>query len=353
MKKRVAAVIAIVALLAMALPMSGCGEKVVLNVFNWGEYIDLSLLDLFEERTGISINYKTYETNESMLAKLEAGGSSYDVVFPSDYAVSEMIRKDLLLPLNFDNIPNFKYVDERFKNLGYDPENKYSVPYFWGTIGILYNKEMVDDPVDTWDILWNPKYAGQILMKKDVRDAMGAALKMLGFSMNSKNDEELKKAQQALIDQRSLVAGYYGDEIKDLIANGDAALGLTYSGDYMELYWDEDADFSHIGFAVPREGTNMWFDTMVIPKTCQHKKEAEMFINFMLDPDVSYQNAVTVGYPSPNTEAMKRIMEESPEVFELDAFWPDDEIISKSEVYVDLGEYKSVYNQLWTEVLVD
>ena len=190
-------------------------------------------------------------------------------------------------------------------------------------------------------------------MKKDVRDAMGAALKRLGYSMNSRNDEELQQAQQALMEQRKLVAGYYGDEIKDLIANGDAAIGLTYSGDFMELYWDEEADFSHIDFVVPREGTNMWFDTMVIPKSCRYKKEAEMFINFMLDPDVAYQNAVTIGYPSPVTEALEMIREEDPEVFELDAFWPDDEIISISDVYVDLGDYKSIYNQLWTEVLVD
>jgi|LSQX01.1.fsa_nt_gb spermidine/putrescine transport system substrate-binding protein len=353
MKRILVSVFAVVVLLTMAFTMSGCGNKVVLNVFNWGEYMDKSLLDLFEEQTGITINYKTYDTNETMLAKLEAGGSSYDVVFPSDYAVSEMIRKDMLLPLDFENIPNFKYVDDRFKNLEYDPENKYSVPYFWGTIGILYNENMVDDPVDNWDILWNPKYAGQILMKKDVRDAMGASLKRLGYSMNSTNDEELRQAQEALIEQRKLVAGYYGDEIKDLIANGDAAMGLTYSGDFMELYWDEDADFSHISFGVPREGTNLWFDTVVIPKGCRYKKEAEMFINFLLDPDVAYQNAMTIGYPSPNTVALERMRQEEPEAFELDGFWPDDEIIEKSDVYVDLGEYKSIYNQLWTEVLVD
>ena len=353
MKKNLVTVLAVAALLAMALVFTGCGNKVVLNVFNWGEYIDESILDEFEKQTGIAINYKTYDTNETLLAKLEAGGSSYDVVFPSDYAVSEMIRKDMLLPLDFENIPNFQYIDDRFKNMAYDPENKYSVPYTWGTIGIMYNKNMVDDPVDTWEILWNTKYAGQILMKKDVRDAMGAALKRFGYSMNTKNDEELKKAQQALIEQRGIVAGYYGDEIKDLIANGDAALGLTYSGDFMELYLDEEADFSHIGYAVPREGTNLWVDAIVIPKSCQHKKEAEMFINFLLDPEISYRNAMKLGYPSVNKEALERQRQEIPEAFELDAFWPDEEILDKSEVYVDLGEYKSVYNKLWTEVLAE
>lgn len=351
MKKILASVLAAAMLLTIGFSMSGCGDKVVLNVFNWGEFIDESLLDVFEERTGIHVNYKTYDTNETMLAKLEAGGSSYDVVFPSDYAVSEMIRKGLVLPLDFSNIPNYKYVDERLKNLDYDPENKYSVPYFWGTIGILYNKNKVDDPVDSWDILWNPKYAGQILMKKDVRDAMGASLKRLGYSMNSTNDEELEEAQQALLEQRKLVVGYYGDEIKDMIANGDAAMGLTYSGDYMDLYWDESADFSYVGYGIPKEGTNLWFDCMVIPKTCEHKKEAEMFINFMLDPEIAYQNSVAMGYTTPNTEALKRIREEMPEVFELPAYWPDEETMEKSDIYVDLGDYKSVYNQLWTEVM--
>jgi len=353
MKKIVSIVLLVSVILTGAIGMTGCSDKVVLNVFNWGEYIDESLIDRFEDETGIKVNYKTYDTNETLLAKLEAGGSSYDVVFPSDYAISEMISRDMLLPINFDNIPNFKFIDERFKNREYDPENAYSVPYFWGTIGILYNKEMVKEPVDSWTILWNEDYKGKILMKKDVRDAMGIALKVLGYSMNSTNDSELSEAKELLIKQKDLVNGYYGDEIKDMIANGDAAMGVTYSGDFMDLYWDESTDFSYIGYGVPKEGTNLWFDAMVIPKSSKHKTEAEMFINFMLDPEIAYQNSNEVGYTSPNTEALRQIREESPEVFELPAYWPDDSIVELSEVYTDLGEYKTIYNQIWMEVRIE
>lgn len=354
MKKRLLVMLVLLAVIISAMPMSGCSSnKVVINVFNWGEYMDETLIDQFEKETGIGVNYKLYETNEALLSKMEAGGSSYDVVFPSDYAISEMIKRDMLLPIDFNNVPNYKYVDERCKGREYDPENKYSVPYFWGTVGILYNKEMVDDPVDSWDILWNEKYAGKILMKKDVRDTMGVALKKLGFSVNSTNDSELQQAKQLLLDQKPLVNGYYGDQIKDMISNGDAALGVTYSGDFMDLYWDESVDFSYVGYAIPKEGTNLWFDAMVIPKSCRYKKEAEMFINFMMDPEVAFQNSNEVGYTSPNTEAIKMMREEDPEVFELAAYWPNDDVVNKGEVYIDLGDYKTIYNDIFTQIRVE
>ncbi|MGI6621734.1 MAG: spermidine/putrescine ABC transporter substrate-binding protein [Clostridiaceae bacterium] len=350
MKKFLTCMIIVTVLFTMLVLLTGCSSKVVINVYNWGDYIDETLIDEFEKVTGIRVNYKTYSTNEELLAKMEAGGSSFDVVFPSDYAVSELIKRDMLIPLNFDNIPNYKYVDERFKGKEYDPEDKYSVPYFWGTIGILYNKDMVEDPVDSWDILWNQKYKGQILMKKDVRDTMGVALKKLGYSMNSTDDSELAEAKAILSAQSPLVIGYYGDEIRDLIANGDAAMGVTYSGDAMDLYWE---GFENIDYAVPKEGTNIWYDTMVIPKSCKHKEEAEKFINFMLDPDVAYRNVEAIGYTSPNSEVLKRIEQKYPEVFELPAFWPDDEILSKSEVYLDLGDHKSKYNDIFTQILAE
>lgn len=348
MKKILVRTTVIALLIAAILSLTGCSSGVVLNVFNWGEYMDETLIDEFEKQTGIRVNYKNYATNEELLAKLEAGGSSYDVIFPSDYAISELIKKDMLLPINYDNIPNYKYIDDRFKGLDFDPENKYSVPYFWGTIGILYNKDMVDDPVDSWDILWNEKYKGQILMKKDVRDTIGAALKKLGYSMNSTNDNELAEAKELLLAQVPLVNGYYGDEIRDLIANGDAAMGLTYSGDAMDLYWE---GFENIGYGVPKEGTNVWYDCMVIPKTSKHKDEAERFINFMLDPDIAFKNSEAMGYSSPNLKVIERMRQEYPEVFELPAYWPDEEILGKSEVYLDLGDYKSKYNDILTEVL--
>jgi spermidine/putrescine transport system substrate-binding protein len=348
MRKTLSCILILILVVGMAVSLSGCGQKVVINVYNWGEFMDETLIDEFEKQTGIGVNYKTYETNETLLAKLEAGGSSYDVVFPSDYAVSEMIKRDMLLPLDYSNIPNIKYIDERLRGQEYDPENKYSVPYFWGTVGILYNKDLVTDPVESWDILWNDKYKGQILMKKDVRDSIGVALIRLGYSVNTTNDAELEQAKQLLIQQSPLVNGYYGDEIRDLIANGDAALGVTYSGDFMDLYWE---GIDNVGYAIPKEGSNIWYDCMVIPKSAKHKKEAEMFINFMLDPDVGFRNSEEVGYTSPNTEVIKRMQEEYPEVFELPAYWPDEEALSKGEVYVDLGDYKAKYNDILTEVL--
>lgn len=352
--KRTGRIVSLVlAVLVLLTSVSGCGDKITLNVFNWGEYMDESLLEKFEEETGISVNYKTYDTNETLLAKMEAGGSSFDVVFPSDYAISEMIKKDMLLPLDYANIPNYKYIEDSTKNLAYDPENKYSIPYFWGTIGILYNKEMVTEPIESWDILWDEQYKGMILMKKDVRDSLGVALKRLGYSVNSTNEAELREAKDALVAQKDLINGYYGDEIKDMIANGDAAMGVTYSGDPMDLYWDESADFSYIGYAIPKEGTNLWYDAMVIPKSSQHKKEAESFINFMLDPENAYQNSNAVGYTTPNTEALKRMRDENPEIFEMDAYWPSADALAKSEVYVDLGEFKTLYNQMWMEARVE
>ena len=349
MKKTLCCFLMLVLLAGMTLSLSGCGSKVVINVYNWGEYMDETLIEEFTEKTGIGVNYKNYDTNETLLAKMEAGGSSYDVVFPSDYAISEMIKRDMLLPIDYANIPNIQYIDEKYRSKEYDPDNIYSVPYFWGTVGILYNEDLVDDPIESWDILWNPKYKGQILMKKDVRDSLGVALKKLGYSVNSTYDTELEQAKQLLMEQSPLVNGYYGDQIRDLIANGDAAMGVTYSGDAMDLYWEE---IDNVKYAVPEEGTNVWYDAMVIPKSSKHKKEAELFINFMLDPDVAFRNSEAVGYTSPNKEVIKRMQEEYPEVFELPAYWPSEEVLSKSEVYVDLGDYKAKYNDILTEVLV-
>lgn len=351
--KKISTLVVIFLLIAvLSVTLAGCGSKVTINVFNWGEYIDDTLLTKFEEETGIKVNYKMYDTNETLLAKLEAGGSSYDVVVPSDYAIAEMIKKNMILPIDFTNIPNYQYIDERTKNLPYDPNNQYSVPYFWGTIGILYNKEMVSEPVTSWSILWDEAYKGKILMKKDVRDAMGVAAKMLGFSMNTTDTAELAKIKEALIIQKALVNGYYGDEIKDMIANGDAAMGVTYSGDPMDLYWDE-TDYGYLDYVIPDEGTNVWVDCMVIPTSTKHKKEAEMFINFMLDPENAYQNSEAVGYTTPNTKALEQMREAYPEIFEMDAYWPSDELLDKSEVYEDLGDAKTLYNDIWTEVRVE
>lgn len=331
--------------------LPGCNkDRVVLNVFNWGQYINPDLLTKFEKETGIKVNLELFETNEHMLAKLEAGGTAYDVVFPSDYVIEEMIQKDMLYKIDFNNIPNFKYIGDRFKNLNYDPTNEYSVPYFWGTLGIIYNSEMVDEEVDSWDILWDEKYAGKILMLDSMRDTIGVALKRLGYSVNETDPSKLEEAKNLLIQQRPLINGYYVDEITDMMINGDAALALNWSGAAMDIYW-EGAE--HIKFAVPEEGANLWFDCMVIPKTSRHKTEAEKFINFMLDPENAYLNSEYVGYASPVTSVFERLMEENPEIADMDAYNPSEEVLDKCEVFIDLGDKRPLYNQIWTEIKVE
>lgn len=345
MKKVTAAFLIIVMITLTLLP--GCGQdKVVLNVFNWGDYIDKELLTKFEKETGIKINYELFDTNESMLAKLETGGTAYDVIFPSDYVIEEMIKKGMLAKIDFSNIPNFKYIDDRFKNLNYDPSNEYSVPYFWGTLGILYNTGMVTEPVDSWDILWDEKYAGKILMLDSMRDTIGVALKKLGYSVNTTDPQHIQQAKELLIQQKGMVNGYYVDEITDMMINEDAALALNWSGPAMDIYWQ---DIEYIKYAVPKEGSNLWFDCMVIPTASKHKKEAEMFINFMLDPDNAYQNTEFVGYATPNKAALEMVKENYPEVVEMDAYYPSEEVLDRCEVFIDLGDKKELYNQAWIQ----
>lgn len=348
MKKIISLILAIIMLASVTVVLTGCdSKKTTLNVYNWGEYIDPDLLDKFEEETGINVNYEYYDTNEIMLAKLESGASNYDLVFPSDYIIEELIKKDMLLKIDFSNIPNFQYIDDRFKNLAYDPDNHYSVPYFWGTLGIMYNSDIVTEPVDSWDILWDKKYAGKILMLDSIRDTLGAALKKLGYSVNTKDEEKVREAGRLLMEQKPLVNGYYVDEIKDMMLNGDAVIALNWSGAAMDIYWEE---VENIKYSVPEEGTNIWFDCMVIPKTSKNKEAAEKFINFMLDPDNAYQNTEYVGYATPNKDVVGMIREESPEIVEMPAYWPSDEILERCETFEDLDAALTIYNEVWTKL---
>lgn len=337
-------------IIASLVVITGCDQdKVVLNMYNWGQYIDTDLITKFEKETGIKVNYEMFETNEHMLAKIESGSSYFDLVFPSDYVIEEMISKDMLHKIDFTNIPNFQYIDDRFKNLEYDPENEYSVPYFWGTLGILYNSEEITQTVDSWDILWDEKYSGQILMLDSMRDTIGVALKRKGYSLNSVDSKQLLEAREMLIEQKPLHNGYYVDETMDMMINGDANIALNWSGAAMDIYWQ---GAEHIKYALPKEGSNLWVDCMVIPKSSKLKKEAEMFINFMLDPDNAYQNTDYVGYSTPNKIAFERILEDNPEVVEMDAYNPTQELLDKCEVFIDLGDNRAIYNQLWTEIKV-
>ena len=233
---------------------AAAGGKVV--VYNWGEYLDPEVIDMFEEETGIKVVYEEFETNEIMYPKVAAGAISYDVVCPSDYMIQKMIENDLLQEINFDNIPNLKNIGEEYLSWSeeFDPGNKYSVPYCWGTVGILYNKAMVEEPVDSWDILWDEKYKDNILMQDSVRDALMVALKKLGYSMNTDSEEEISQATQLLIEQKPLVQAYVIDQVRDKMIGNEAALGVIYSGE--AIYTQrENPDLEYV---VPKEGSNLW-----------------------------------------------------------------------------------------------
>lgn len=345
MVKKYRILLGAVLLAAVILTLSSCGQdkRVVLNVYNWGDYIDEEVIDLFEKTYNIRVNYDTFSTNEDMYVKIKSGGADYDVLFPSDYTIERMIKEDMLHKLDLSNIPNYKYIADRFKNLDYDPANEYSVPYMWGTVGILYNRTMVEEPVTSWRILWDEKYSKQILMLDSQRDSIGVALKMLGYDMNTRNLDELEAAKQALIQQKPLVLTYVGDDVKDKMIAGEAALAVVWSGDAVYMKW-ENPDLE---YALPEEGSNLWFDAMVIPKTSKKKAEAELFINFMCEPEIAFKNADYIGYSSPHTEVVKML---DPDLVADKAAYPDDEDLVNYDIFKDLGDYLRIYDRIWTEV---
>ena len=342
--KKVLGIMFVVFISLSTLLLGGCGApKKELNVYNWGDYIDESVLKDFEKKYDIRVNYDTFTTNEDMYVKIKAGGSHYDVLVPSDYMIKRMIDEKMLEKLDYADIPNSRYIGAAFKNLGYDPQNEYSIPYMWGTVGILYNRTMVSGKPDSWRILWDKKYSKQILMLDSQRDSIGVALKMLGYSLNSKNPAELEQAKKALIEQKPLVLAYVVDEVKDKMISGEAALAVVWSGDAVYCR-RENKDLSYF---IPKEGTNLWFDALVIPKGAQHKKEAEQFINYLCETDIAYRNADYIGYASPHTEAVKKLPRE---LTKDRAFYPLPEDLKNSEVFVDLGSMMKDFDRIWTEV---
>lgn len=332
-------------LMSMIMAAGGCGpsSKLTLNVYNWGDYIDESVLADFEKKTNIKVNYDTFTTNEDMYIKLKSGGSSYDLLIPSDYMIKRMIDEGMLAKLNFENIPNYKYIGSQFKNLEYDPDNEYSVPYMWGTVGILYNKKMVSERPDSWRILWDQKYAKQILMLDSHRDSIGITLKMLGYSLNTKNLAELEQAKEALIRQKPLVLAYVVDEVKDKMIVEEAALALVWSGDAVYCMRENE----NLDYVIPKEGSNYWFDAMVIPKRAPNKEAAEKFINFMCEPEIAYRNADYIGYSSPHTEAVKNL---PAEIRNNRTAYPPAEDLKNCEVFIDLGSALKDYDRIWTEI---
>lgn len=326
--------------------LTGCGgtdSKKVLNVYNVGDYIDENIITLFKEKTGIDVQYETYDTNEMMYQKVKSGSTNYDLIFPSDYMVEKMKSEGLLQKIDFKNIPNMKYIDKSFLNPIYDETNEYSVPYMWGTFGILYNKKMVKEPVDSWNILWNPKYKGNIMMFDSVRDTMGISLKRLGYSMNTTNPKEINEAMKELMKQKDLVLAYVNDEGKDRLLGEEVAMGIAYSGDAVTLMEENP----NLAYAIPKEGTNKWVDAMAIPKSAQNKKEAEMFINFLLDPEIAKMNAEYIGYSTPNVGALKLL---DKEVTSNPVAYPPKSVMDKTETFIDLGNKLRLYDEAWIKL---
>ena len=325
-----------------------------INVYNWGEYIStgadegtLNVNAEFTKLTGIKVNYTTYAANEDLYSKLKNGGASYDVIIPSDYMISKMIKEEMVQPIDLDNIPNFKYIMENFRNPAYDPENLYSVPYTWGTVGIIYNTTQIDLPEEEidWDILWNEDYTDQILMFDNPRDAFAIAEIMQGFSINTEDPDQLVIAANRLKEQKSVVQAYVMDEIFDKMSSGDAWLAPYYAGDALTIL-EENED---LAFVVPKSGTNLFVDAMCIPVGAKQKEAAEMYINFMCEPDIAYANIDYICYSTPHSAAFEMLDEE---VQTDPVSYPSDEYLeANTTVFVNLSDEANRQMQtLWTEM---
>jgi len=327
-------------------------DGISINVYNWGEYISdgsdegtLNVNAEFTKLTGIKVNYTNYATNEELYAKLKGGGASYDIIIPSDYMISRMIKEEMILPLDMSNIPNYKYIGEAYKNQAFDPENEYSVPYFWGTVGIIYDTTLIEEENIDWDILWNEDYADRILMFDNPRDAFAIAELRLGYSLNTENEKELEAAAELLKEQKKVVQAYVMDEIFDKMGAGEALIAPYYAGDAVTLM----AEYEDLGFVIPESGTNLFIDGICIPKGAKQKEAAEMYINFLCEPDIAYSNTYYVGYSTPNTVAYEMLDEETKN--DGISYLPDEYLMSNTTVFRNLSDDANQKMQdLWTEL---
>lgn len=331
-------------LLVPVWPAAGLAEEVV-NVYNWEDYISNETLAMFTQETGITVNLMNFTTNEDMLVKVYNSPASFDVVFPSDYCIERLIRDGMLAEIDFANVPNFVNIDPNLVKAAFDPTNAYSVPYMWGTVGILYNKTMVDAPITSWGALFDTRYQNNVFMIDSPRDCFGLVLKYLGYSMNSRNPLEWKAAKDTLIKQKKdgIVKAYQVDETKDKMVAGEAALAVVWSGD-AQYAIDLNPDLVYV---VPDEGSNIWVDGMVIPKAAKNKENAEKFINFMCRPDIAQLNCNEIWYSSPNTEAIKLMGAEYTDNLTMN---PSQEIINRCEFFLDIQDFVQIYNNMWLEV---
>lgn len=343
MKKVLSMLLCAVIALSM-LPVHAQNEGVV-KVFNWEDYIDPEAIKLFTEETGIQVDYMRFTTNEDMLVQVRSNPSAFDVVFPSDYAIERFIKEDLLMELDFDQIPNAMHTLDWLQNPAYDPDNKYSVPYMWGTVGILYDKTRVDGPVDSWEVLFTEHYKGEIFMLDSFRDSMGLALKYLGYSMNTRNPEELQAATQLLIKQKTdgIVKAYQVDETKDKMIAGEGIMGVMWSGDAQYAISRNE----NLEYVVPKEGSNVWVDGMVVLKESRNPENAMKFIDFMSRPDIAQMNCEYIEYSSPNKAAIEMMGEEYADNPTIN---PPQDVIDRCEFFNDVQDFIAVYNGLWAQV---
>ena len=331
--------------LCMIFLLSSCNKREgnVVNMYNWGEYIDKEVLDEFTRETGIKVNYETFVTNEDMYLKIKQGGSNYDIVVPSDYMIEKMIKEDMLEPIDKSKLSNYKNIDAKFLNKSYGPESKYSIRLYWGTLGILYNKNLVDGEITSWADLWNEKHKDKIIMLDSSRDSLAAALLKNGFSMNSRNKEELEIAKKDLIKQKKSILAYLVDEAKDNMLAENAAIAVMYSGDATELL-NADKKFKYVK---PKEGTNLWFDSMVILKNSKNKENAHKLINFLIKKEILTKNMDYTYYAVPNQEVINKnkLVKSVTEI--------DDEYFKKMEVFKDPSDFIKEYDNIWTDVKAD
>ncbi|UUX32803.1 ABC transporter substrate-binding protein [Fundicoccus culcitae] len=313
--------------------------------YNWGDYIDPDIITQFEEETGYSVVYETFDSNEAMVAKVEQGGTTYDIVVPSEYMVEYMVEQDLLLELDHEKLPNLQYIDEDFLNHDFDPGNRYSLPYFWGTLGIIYNTSVIEEgSLTVWNDLWDEAYRNQIMIYDGAREVMGIGLQSLGYSLNETDDARLQEATDKLKSLMPNIIALAADEIKMHIVQDEAPIAITFSGEAATAM-DEREDLAYV---VPEDGSNLWFDNVVIPKNAKNIEGAYALINYLMDPEIAAQNAEYIGYSTPNAAALELM---DPEITSNEAWYPSQETMDRLEVYRGLGQAKLVqYNDLYLDI---
>ena len=343
-------------LIAVVLLTGATNAQPVVNVCSWGEYIDEDLITQFEEETGIAVNYQTAESNEALYSLLKSGAGDYDVIVPSDYMISQLIEEDMLAELDYSRIPNYGLISDRFKGLTYDPQERYTVPYAWGTVGIIYNTSMVEEPITSWSALFDDRYAGNVLMFRNSRDAMATALSYLGYSLNTTDESELREAFQLLKDakNRGVYQSFVMDEIFQKLEGGNAAIGVYYAGDYLTMLENNE----DLAFVVPEEGSNWFMDAMCVLKNAPNYEEAMAWINFIASTEANLANMDYLWYASPNQEALEQYPAYYEELYEeelgqeaYDIIAAPQEVLDRCEAYLVLPlETRKLYNDLWTEL---